>query len=276
VNDLGEEFKAQPVYLVPIIASLLVGLACAYLLNLNPAPSYPVTPFPDTPSGSLSNALYFVVIIGASATIFYLLIKWKSQKMIFFLVAFALTAASMLLSVFYLSTLFSWVPNWEILVAALAIVLTVFFDLIIFKIGGKAQNAAVVALGGALGVFLGYSIPLWSAVMILFFLAVYDVITVYKGPVGKIASSGLDQLKGLSFAFKELQMGLGDLVFYSMLSGAMLMKVGWLSYFFSSAGILIGSFATFLLLEKKQIFPGLPLPILFGLAGGFLGGLSPI
>ena len=85
-----------------------------------------------------------------------------------------------------------------------------------------------------------------------------------------------NQLKGLSFAFKELQMGLGDLVFYSMLSGAMLLKIGLLSYLLASAGILIGSFATFLLLEKKQIFPGLPIPILLGLAGGFGGWLLPI
>ena len=57
--------------------------------------------------------------------------------------------------------------------------------------------------------------------LILAFLAVYDVIAVYRGPVGKIAASGLDQLQGLSFSFKDIQMGLGDLVFYSMLTGAM-------------------------------------------------------
>jgi len=275
MDNMGEEFKAQPIYLIPILASLVVGLFCAYLLILNPVPSYPVTPFPDTPSGSLSNALYFVVIIALSATVFYLLIKWKSRKSIFFLVAFALTAASMLLSVFYLSPLLSSVPNWEMFVAFLAIIITILFDLVIFKIGGKAQNAVVVVLGGALGIFLSYSIPLWSAVLILAFLAVYDIIAVYKGPVGKIASSGLDQLRGLSFAFKELQMGLGDLVFYSMLSGAMLLKIGLPSYFLASAGILIGSFATFLLLEKKQVFPGLPIPILLGLTGGFVGWLLP-
>ncbi len=273
---MGEEFRAQPIYLLPIVSSLLVGLVCAYLVTLSPVPTYPVTPFPDTPSGSLSNALYFVVIIALSATMFYLLIKWKSRKTITVLVGFALTAASMLLSVFYLSAAISSVQNRELLIAALAIAITIVFDFIIFKIGGKLQNVVVVALGGALGVFLSYSIPLWSAVLILVFLAVYDVIAVYKGPVGKIASSGLDQLKGLSFDFKELQMGLGDLVFYSMLSSAMLFKIGLPSYLLSSTGILMGSFVTFLLLEKKHIFPGLPVPILLGLAGGFAGSVLPI
>jgi len=255
----------------------MVGLAFAYLLLKVPSPVYPVTPFPDTPSGSFSNALYFVIIIAVSATLFYFLLKWKSKKMIVILTTVALTAASGLLSVYYLYLLLSSFPNWEIYVTILTIVISVLFDLAIFKIGGKVANVAVVGLGGALGVFLGNSIPVWSAMLILVFLAVYDVIAVYKGPVGKIAaSSGLDQLKGLSYAFKDIQMGLGDLVFYSMLCAVMLLNYGWVSYLASLAGILGGSFFTFLMLEKKGMFPGLPFPILLGLAGGLLGSLVPI
>ena len=274
-----DKFDAKPVYLVPILASLMVGLGCAYLLLTRSVPIYPVTPFPDTPSGSFSNAIYFVVIIAVSATIFYLLLKWKSRKMITVLTGFALTAASMLLSFFYLSALLSSVPNWELIVLVLSIIITVFFDIAIFRLGSNARHIVVVALGGALGVFLGASIPLLSAVLILAFLAVYDVVAVYKGPVGKIANAGLDQLKGLSFSFKDIQMGLGDLVFYSMLSAVMLLNEdfgGWIPYLGSVLGILIGSFITFRILEKKGLFPGLPIPIFLGLAAGLLGSLIPI
>jgi presenilin-like A22 family membrane protease len=132
----------------------------------------------------------------------------------------------------------------------------------------------VVCLGGALGVFFGASIPLLSALLILVFLAVYDVFAVYKGPVGKIAHSGLDQLKGLSYSFKDIQMGLGDLVFYSMLSGIMLFNFeGVVPYIVSFVGILVGVFLTFMMLEKKGIFPGLPIPVFLGLAGGLLASL---
>ena len=201
-----EEFQAKPVYLIPILASLIVGSGFAYLLNLTQVATLPVTPFPETPSGSLSNALYFVVIIAAAATVFYLLIKWKSRRMITVLIGFALTAASLLLSAFYLSALLSSFPNWETYVATLSIVITVLFVFAVFRGGNIARNVVVVFLGGALGVFLGWSIPIVSALMILAFLAVYDVIAVYKGPVGKIASSGLDQLKGLSFSFRDSMM----------------------------------------------------------------------
>jgi presenilin-like A22 family membrane protease len=151
--------------------------------------------------------------------------------------------------------------------------LTAFFDLAIFRLSSNARNIAVICLGGALGVFFGASIPLSSALLILAFLAIYDVVAVYRGPVGKIARSGLDQLQGLSYSFKDVQMGLGDLVFYSMLSGTMLFKLGWLPCIISIVGILAGSFLTLVMLKKKGIFPGLPFPILLGIAGGLLASL---
>ncbi len=261
-------------YLLPVLASLLFGLGCAYLLFTESVPSVPVTPFPDdSTSGSFGNALYFVIIVAVGATVMYLLLKWKSRKLITFFIIFAITAASLLLSVFYFSVLFASVPNAEIIVIALAIVVAAIVDVAIFRLDSKIRNAVVVGLGGALGVFFGVSIPLVSALLILCFLAVYDVFAVYKGPVGKIAHAGLDQLKGLSFSFKDIQMGLGDLVFYSMLSSTMLFNFGMFSYIASFIGILAGTFLTFLMLEKKGIFPGLPFPVFLGLAGGLLASL---
>ena len=269
---MAEKFRAQLVYLVPVLASLLFGLGCAYLLIAQPLPPINVTPFQEgTPSAPFGNALYFVVLIALSATIFYILLKRKSRKLIFALIAVALTTASLLLSVVYLSAIFAYVPSLDVFVLPLSIVVTVIFDLAIFRLGSKARNVAVVLLGGGLGVFFGASIPFFSAVLILVFLAVYDVFAVYYGPVGKIAHSGLDQLQGLSYSFKDVQMGLGDLVFYSMLTGIMLLNFNSLiPYFVSLIGILAGSFLTLVMLEKKGIFPGLPFPIILGLAGGIL------
>ena len=140
-----------------------------------------------------------------------------------------MTTASLLLSLVYLNAILNassaYFPSLDILpvLILLSVVITVLFDLAIFRLGSIPRNVAVVGIGGALGIFFGFSIPLWSSVLILAFLAAYDVFAVYRGPVGKIAqsSAGMDQLQGLSFSFKDIQMGLGDLVFYSMLTGAM-------------------------------------------------------
>ncbi len=273
---MAGKFSAQLVYLVPVVVSLLFGLGCAYLLLAQPPPPIYVTPFSgNSPSAPIGNAFYFVILIALSATVFYILLKRKSRRLIFALIALALTTASLLLSLIYLLAIFAYDLEWDFLVLPLSILLTVIFDLAIFRLGGKARNAAVVLLGGGLGVFFSASIPFLSAVVILVFLAVYDVFAVYYGPVGKIAHSGLDQLQGLSYSFKDVQMGLGDLVFYSMLVGSMLFEFqpDLLPCLISIIGITVGSFLTLLMLEKKGIFPGLPFPIVLGLAGGFLVSL---
>ena len=275
MKTLVEKFDAQVVYLVPVLASLLFGLGCAYLLLTQPVSLVPVAPFSENnASAPFGNAFYFVIIVALSATVFYILLKRKSRKLITALIALALTAASLLLSLVYLSAIFAYAPSLEFLVLPTSVLISVVFDLAIFRFGRKARNLAVVLLGGGLGVFFSASIPFYSAVLILVFLAVYDVFAVYYGPVGRIADSGLEQLQGLSYSFKDVQMGLGDLVFYSMLVGTMLFNFGLLSYIVSLIGILAGSFITFIMLEKRGMFPGLPFPILIGLVGGFLVSLT--
>jgi len=236
-----------------------------------PSESVPVTPIPEEiPGAQWGNALYFVVLIALAATLFYILLKRRSKRIIKGLIVVALTTASLLLSLVYLSALFVYAPSWDFFVIPLAIVITVLFDFVIFRLGRVPRDVVVVCLGGALGIFFGKFIPLWSAILILVFLAIYDIFAVYKGPVGKIAESGLDQLQGLSFSFKDIQMGLGDLVFYSMLSGIMFFSFlpNVIPTIAAVIGILVGSIITLFMLEKKGIFPGLPFPILLGLALG--------
>ena len=281
-----DRFKFEAVYLLPVLASILFGLGCAYLLLPTPQSSAPpVTPISgSSPSAPVGNALYFVVLVAISATVFYLLLKRRSKNIIKGLIYVAMTAASLLLSLFYLNALLGYVPSLNNLyvLVTLSLVVTVLFDVAVFRLGSLARNVAVVGVGGALGVFFGFAIPLWSAVLILAFLAVYDVFAVYRGPVGKIAESsgGLDQLQGLSYSFKDIQMGLGDLVFYSMLTGSMFfyfihsyVPFGVLPCMVSVVGIMAGSVITLFMLERKGIFPGLPFPIMLGLAGGLITGL---
>ncbi len=267
-----QKFQVSLIYLLPILASIVFGLGCASLLMTPQAQVIPVTPFPeDTASGPFSNALYFVVLVAISATVFYFLLKRKNVKIIKLMIGVAMTTASILLCLIYLSALAITIPALNDFIIPLTIVITVLFDLAIFKFV-KARNAAVICIGGALGVFFGAAIPWLSAVLILAFLAVYDVFAVYRGPVGKIAQTGLDQLSGLSYSFKDIQMGLGDLVFYSMLTGVILFNFGYLPCVVCIIGVLVGSIVTFFMLEKKGIFPGLPFPIMFGLAGGLITG----
>jgi presenilin-like A22 family membrane protease len=280
-QEKQDKFKFQIVYLAPILASLVFGLGCAYLLMPQPqSTAPPVTPIPsNTPAAPVGNALYFVVIVAISAALFYLLIKRRSKRIIKGLIFVAMTTASLLLSLVYLNAVLNYFPSLDTLLVLilLSVAITVLFDFAMFRLGSVPRNVAVIGIGGALGIFFGFAIPLWSAVLILVFLAAYDVFAVYRGPVGKIAQSsgGMDQLQGLSFAFKDIEMGLGDLVFYSMLTGAMFFSFlpSILPCLVSIVGIMAGSIITFFMLSRKGIFPGLPFPIMLGLAGGLITGL---
>jgi presenilin-like A22 family membrane protease len=281
------KFKFEFVYLAPILVSLIFGLGCAYLV-LGPKQSsavvLPITPFTGTtPDVPIGNAIYFVVLIAVAATLFYFLLKRNNKLIIKALVMVSMTTAALLLSWFYVTAILGYCPTLayqDYLLVSSMIIIAVLFDLAVFKFGGAVRNAAVICLGGALGIFLGFEMlqfaGLPTVVVVLAFLAVYDIIAVYKGPVGKIAESGggLEQLQGLSYAFKDIQMGLGDLVFYSLLMGAMFFafQSSVLPYVMSIAGIMAGSILTLFMLQKRGIFPGLPFPVLLGLAGGLITG----
>ncbi len=278
-----EKFHARPVYVVPVLASILFGLLCGSLLQ-KPSPSsppiYPITPIPQTdPSGavsassSLTNALYFLIIITIGATLVFLLIRYKGRRTLTFLIGFALTSAFGLLSMVYFSELLSFLPNNLLLLFTITGAIVVLGDLAVFKVGGKVSDIVVLGLGGALGAFLGANLNFPTALAILAVIAAYDVIAVYKGPVGKIANEGMDQLRGLAFGFKDIQMGLGDLVFYSLLAGNLFINYSLAASLVSVVAILIGSYITFKVLERRDVFPGLPIPIALGLSAGYLATL---
>jgi len=280
---LNIKFTAGLIHLTPILASLLFGVLCALLISASQLEIYErarVTPFPESVSGSFGNAFYFVILVGVGASLLYLLLKRKNHRLITLITGFALTTAVFMLSIIYLSATFSIfaMPQIEALtlILTLSVLITVTVDFVIFRRHNRTCDLIVLCLGGALGTFLGISIPTSSAILILVFLAIYDVFAVYHGPVGKIAHSGLEQFRGLSFSFKDIQMGLGDLTFYSMLSGHILLYFGFIPCLASIAGILFGCLLAFKMLERKRIFPGLPFPILFGLTTSLLASLMQI
>jgi len=271
VKALNQNFKAELVHLIPIFVSLLFAVGCAYLLLTSTMELYSITPFPESPAGSVGNALYFVILVSAGALLLFFLLERKSYRLIVLVTGSALTAAVFLLSFIYLYALFLLIAPLPIGVLIAVSALTTFLaGFIIFRTKSRLGDFITLFLGGALGALLGASIQTLSVVFILCFLAVYDMFAVYHGPVGKIARAGLEKLRGLSFSFRNIQMGLGDLTFYSMLVGHMLLYFGPLPCVASMFGVLLGCFLAFRMLERDGIFPGLPFPILLGLALGFL------
>lgn len=263
---MTKESETELVNLGPVIASLLFGTACAYLLLISQIGIFEVTVFPEG-TGSFGNALYFVALVAIGAFLLYVLLKRKSTRLITLITGFALATAAFMLSFIYLLALLSMfnIPYADTISLALSTLTTTLACLAVYRARSRVGSLVVVLLGGALGTFLGFAIPTLSAILILTFLAVYDAFAVYYGPVGKIARNGLEQLRGLSYTFKNVQMGLGDLTFYSMLTSRVLFDAGALFCLASASGVLVGVALAMKMLEKKGMFPGLPFPMALGL-----------
>ncbi|MCW4007016.1 MAG: hypothetical protein NWF04_10580 [Candidatus Bathyarchaeota archaeon] len=271
-----KEFQAQLVYLTPILASLIITIFCALLLQ-NPssqAVAVPVTPIPqNTPAGPYLNAVYLFALMAVGASGVYLLIKYRSRNVLNLLMGVAVTLAFLLLGFIYTVSVLAGAQYSTVVGAVVAVVVAVLGDLAVFRLGGKTSDFVIVVLGGALGAFFGAFLSISTVLLLLGVLSIYDTLAVYYGPIGKIASSGLEQIKGVSFAFKDIQMGLGDLVFYSLLAGSMLIRFGWIPCALSVAGIVVGSYLTFWMLERHGMFPGLPFPLTLGITLGLLGSI---
>ncbi len=267
-----KEFKASLIYVVPIFASLLVSILCAFLIAESEVELTSVTVLPETGYGPLFNATIFVVAAGFGATLIYFLLKRGVLRFIRLILGTAFSVLTFSLVVLY-SELLLAIIGVEVSLAMilfLAFVATAFVVLEVFLRKGRFYEIILLVLGGATGTLLGASIPMFSAVLILLLLAVYDVIAVFRGPVGKIAAKGLEHLPGASFSFKNIHVGLGDLTFYSMLVSRVFLSFGWEVCVAATLGVLLGSFLSFKMVEKKGVFPGLPFSVLFGLLASFI------
>jgi hypothetical protein len=269
---LPQEFRATPVYVVPIIVSLTVGIVSTLLISLSEVELTSVTVLPETGYGPLFNAAVFVLAAGLGATMIYFLLKKGVHRFIRLLMSVAFSVLSFSLVVLY-SELFLLITGLEIsfiLVFLLACFVSVFVVWQVSFKDGTVHKVVILALGGATGTLLGASIPILSSVLILLLLAVYDVVAVFRGPVGKIAAKGLEYLPGASFSFKDIHVGLGDLTFYSMLVSRMFLSFGWEACVAATLGVLLGAFLSFKMVEKKGMFPGLPFSIVLGLLAALM------
>jgi presenilin-like A22 family membrane protease len=264
------EFKATPQHLLPVIGSLILTGILTYVIAASKVEIESITVFPETSQGATLNMLLFIVPIAGMATIMYLLIKYGREKFVKNLIKVTLILAMFLLTSWYGEVILSAYNLQSIIYTALTLVATAIVTFILsyatYRSHGIAQLGAIIVIGSLTGTFLGLSIPTLTAMVLLVALSTYDLIAVYKGPIGKIAEKvDLEGFVGAVCTYKNLTVGMGDIVFYSMLASNAMINLGQLSFLGASVGLIVGAYAGFKMLEKREMFPGLPLALLLGL-----------
>ena len=268
---MSKKFKAKPQLLIPEALSVLLAGALTYSLQASNAPIIPITIFPETTSGVTLNAGIFVVLMAAMGTLMYLFIKYGLKRIVRYLINLALFALVFFLFTWYGALYSNVLPPaltaelwpWIAISMAGAIIL----GLLIFKSKGVTHLAAIIVVGGMTGTFLGVSIPMLTAIVLLLALAAYDLFAVYKGPIGKMAqSTDLEEFTGAVFTYGDLTVGMGDMVFYSMLASISMINFGLLPFVAAAVGVVFGAYLGFKMLEGRDMFPGLPFAVVIGLA----------
>lgn len=264
-----EAFKPRPKHLLPIFLGLAATGLLGYPIANSGVPAAQVTPFTGTSfTGASLNALIFVVALGVSATAMFLLIRRGRMRFIRRMIKAALIIVSFAVAFWYTASLLSIDIS---LLIVLSIGIAALIGLMVFGKGRIRQLLGVTTLSALTGVFLGYSIPLVTALVLVGALVVYDIVAVFRGPVGALAKSvEPGDLPGAMYSYGELTIGMGDLVFYSLVATAAMVNFSLWSFLGAAVGILAGTYLGFRALSKYEMFPGLPFSLLLGVVGMFL------
>jgi presenilin-like A22 family membrane protease len=129
------------------------------------------------------------------------------------------------------------------------------------RLGVLASLILAVEVAAYLSIFIR---PPTLLIMPVVF-AVYDIYAVFLGPLKTlIASSDRLVLGPLVAKLGELEVGLGDIAFYSLLPASGYILGGWGGALLIVAATNVGLVVTLQMLRRRRSFPGLPIPVLLG------------
>jgi presenilin-like A22 family membrane protease len=277
-------FKPGLSHLYPVILSLGITGVLGYPI-LSPAiETTRVTPFSgDTFSGASLNALYFVAALGITATAMLVLVRRGKLSLLKQFVKVAVVFVCFTVTLWYISIVLSLLPITISdsvaldVTLALSVAVALVLGYFVFGKGKNRQLAGVILLSSLTGVFLGRNIPTLTVLILSGALVIYDIVAVFRGPVGALARTmEVGDLPGAMFNYKELTIGMGDMVFYSLLAMTAEAGFGPLSFLGAGIGIVGGTFLGFKALQRYEMFPGLPFSLLLGIAGMFAGWQIPL
>ncbi|KKL57527.1 hypothetical protein LCGC14_2234500, partial [marine sediment metagenome] len=149
----------------------------------------------------------------------------------------------------------------------------------------KVKNFIVLYIGLLIGASMGVLMPLWTTLAILIGISFWDLFAVlYKhGPIkqmidlvsepkedhNKLSDEEMkEKIQSGEYAYdtSKLEIGIGDLAFYSMLTSSTLVQTGnVIIMILTSLAIMIGTGITIMGLKRNKILPGLPISIFLGI-----------
>jgi hypothetical protein len=283
-----ERKRVTPANLAAAVAVVVAIQLVALLVTLENLSTYQssgqlATLGGSGPSGSAVNVIFYVGFAFAATLVLLGLLRRKrvtSFKAVVFV--------SLAISAFLLTLITSDDVFFQVLapvagpIAELAADLTVsvlVVALVAYTIFVKycpwLATAVIAFIGAEVGSFFA-TLPLATALLLPVAFSIYDIYAVFKGPLKSLVGTGEKvALVGMSIRAGEFTLGLGDVVFYTMLPSIPLVQLAAgatsgaafaaaRASLAAMAVIDVGVAVTLYLLSKRRLLPGLPIPMLLG------------
>ncbi len=231
---------------------------------------YSFDPGGASPAGSTLNA---IILVGFAFALTLALVWLLRRKMVlsFKLIIFGSVAFSAFVLTLVTADIFaiSYLPqSLELPVAfgaAGAVVIAIGY--VIFVKNRVWLSTAILAFVGAeVGSFFALTLPPWTALALPIAFSIYDIYAVFKGPLKALIGTAPNiALVGMSIKAGEFTLGLGDIVFYTLLPCLALFQFGLAQSLYTIIAIDVGMVITLFLLSRRRLLPGLPIPMLLGI-----------
>ncbi|MDX1797545.1 MAG: hypothetical protein R3255_02745 [Candidatus Lokiarchaeia archaeon] len=283
-------------YPVPIILVIAIAAILAYITYIEAGYQIDGGYIPESEYGVLGgilNGLIYTALAGISAFIIIFIIKKKGIGTLMYIFGFSFGLIGFFQTWFFggifLDLIFSNSPLVFYVFYYELIFLAAFFTIIMLYLyftskSIKIKNFIVLYIGLLIGASMGVLMPLWTTLAILIGISCWDIFAVlYKrGPIKQlidIASSPEEEVgivdTELQTKIKEgeyeydtskIEIGIGDLAFYSMLTSSALVQTNNLIVMILTAlATIIGTGITISGLKRNKILPGLPISIFLGI-----------
>ena len=294
---ISRKYYPLPIIIVVVIAGVLAYLTYV-VAGIQVEGGY-VSESEYGATAGLINGSIFVSMAAISSFVIIFLVKKGGIGVLKYIFGFSFGILTFFLTLFFgqiiLFLLFFNLPETETIIIIFYIsyyslifgtgVFTVFM---IYKYltteSFFTKNFIVLYIGLLVGAMLGVVMPLWTTLAMLIGISLWDIYAVKakRGPIKNMIDIASqmnsdedlteEQLKEklesgeIAYDTSKLEIGIGDLAFYSMLSSSALILTGNLIIMILTAiAIIIGTGITIQGLKRNKILPGLPISIFLGI-----------
>jgi len=227
----------------------------------------------NTAESAFLNSMVFLGLVLVGTFFMLLIVRAKRAFFLPFVMAFAVFFSFWgILEVFaYAVELPGWLyPIYEPLSLAVAATTAA---LIIKPVSVLLLDALLLLYGTMAGALFYSVLPPWSVAAIAAVLAVYDLYSVFRGPLRRILEGTVgggggqpkatSHLRGAVVYVGDLALGMGDILIYSMLSPLYYLypSPSVARWALCAVALAAGFSLTLRMLKKKRFVPALPLPV---------------